>query len=284
MKHEPWELVKRAHVLLQQASKKCVCNTGMMADINKITDELETVLSGDEPTSGEVLRILGHELKSPIAAIVSLLHAVEIEYVKNPENSLRMIGRARKRAEELVPLVTDIMVLGNLTGADSSQLDEKVSMLEVCRSVHELMELMFMEKGICFKFIYPEDEPVLSVRGKVTFLRRVVLNLCVNAFKYNRTGGCIYLRVFQDDTSVIIEVEDTGMGISPEDLPHVFSFLFRGRKARRNPDGGLGLGLSMVKQIVQVHGGTITAESEEEKGTTMTVRIPLWSDSDESVI
>ncbi|MCK5035793.1 MAG: HAMP domain-containing histidine kinase [Candidatus Sabulitectum sp.] len=275
MKHEPWELVMRAQVILHQATKKCVCNTGMMADLNKITDELEIALSGDEPTAGEVLRILGHELKSPIAAIVSLLHAVEIGYVKNPENSLRMIGRARKRAEELVPLVTDIMVLGNLTGADASALDENVSMLEVCRSVHELMELMFMEKGICFKFFYPEDEPVMPVQGKESFLRRVVQNLCVNAFKYNRTGGCIYLKVYREDSSIVVSVEDTGMGIPAEDLPHVFDFLFRGRQAKRNPDGGLGLGLSMVKQIVQVHGGTITAESVPDEGTVMTVRLPL---------
>ncbi|MCK5842993.1 MAG: HAMP domain-containing histidine kinase [Candidatus Sabulitectum sp.] len=276
MKHEPWELVMRAQVILHQASQKCVCNTGMMTDLNKIADELEIALSGDEPTAGEVLRILGHELKSPVAAIVSLLHAVEIGYVKNPENSLRMIGRARKRAEELVPLVTDIMVLGNLTGADASALDENVSMLEVCRSVHELMELMFMEKGICFKFYYPEDEPVMPVQGKESFLRRVVQNLCVNAFKYNRTGGCIYLRVYREDSSIVVSVEDTGMGIPAEDLPHVFDFLFRGRQAKRNPDGGLGLGLSMVKQIVQGHGGTITAESEPDQGTVMTVRLPVW--------
>ncbi len=276
MKHEPWELVMRAQVILHQATKKCVCNTGMMTDLANITDDLEEALSGDEPTSGEVLRILGHELKSPVAAIVSLLHAVEIGYVKNPENSLRMIGRARKRAEELVPLVTDIMVLGNLTGADASQLDDEVSMLEVCRSVHDLMELMFMEKGICFKFTHPEDEPVLSVRGRESFLRRVIQNLCVNAFKYNRTGGCIFLRVFSEDSSVVVEVEDTGMGIPPEDLPHLFAFLFRGKQAKRNPDGGLGLGLSMVKQIVEVHGGTIAAESEEGKGTTMTVHLPIY--------
>lgn len=275
MKNEPWELVKKVQGILRQAGQECVCDTGMLGELSGITDELEHALSGDEPTAGEVLRILGHELQSPIAAVVSLLHAVEIGYVKNPENSMRMIGRARKRAEELVPFVNDIMVLGNLANADKSQLDEKVSMLEVCRSVHELMELMFLEKGICFKFSYPEDQPFLAVRGRESFLRRVVQNLCVNAFKYNRAGGCIYLRVFAENSTVLVEVKDTGMGIPPEDLPHVFAFLYRGKQAKRNPDGGLGLGLSMVKQIVEVHGGTIDASSEEGKGTTMTVRLPL---------
>ncbi len=274
MKHEPWELVKRAQEILHQAGEECVCNTGMMGELARITDDLENALSGDEPGAGEVLSILGHELKSPIAAIVTLLHAVEAGYVKNPVNSMRMVGRARKRAEELVPLINDIMLLGNLSG-DTSQLDEKVSMLAVCRSVHELMELMFQEEGICFEFSFPEDEPFFPVLGRESFLRRVVQNLCVNAFKYNRRGGCIYLRVFGEGSSVVVEVEDTGMGIPAEDLPHVFAFLYRGRQAKRNPDGGLGLGLSMVRQIVEVHGGTITAESEEGKGTIMTVRLPF---------
>jgi len=282
MKQEPWELVKKAQEILHQAGQECVCNTGMLKDLTKITGELEYALSGDEPTAGEVLRILGHELKSPVAAIVSLLHAVEVGHVKNPENSMRMIGRARKRAEELVPLVDDIMVLGNLSGADASHLNDKVSILAVCRSVHELMELMFLEKDICFEFTFPEDEPFLPVRGKESFLRRVVQNLCVNAFKYNRKGGCVYLSVFSDAKNVVIEVKDTGMGISAEDLPHVFAFLFRGSQAKRNPDGGLGLGLSMVKQIVEVHGGTITAESEEGRGTTMTVRLPFCHSCKES--
>ncbi|MCK5785654.1 MAG: HAMP domain-containing histidine kinase, partial [Candidatus Sabulitectum sp.] len=232
-------------------------------------------MSNDEPSAGEVMRILGHELQSPIAAIVSLLHAVEIGYVKNPENSMKLVGRARKRAEEMLPLVNDIMVLGNLAGTDISHVGDKVSMLEVCRSVHDLMELMFMEKGICFKFSYPEDEPVLVVHGRESFLRRVVQNLCVNAFKYNRAGGCIFLRVYAEAPSVVVEVEDTGMGIPPEDLPNLFAFLFRGKQAKRNPDGGLGLGLSMVKQIVKGHGGTIRVESEEGKGTTMTVHLPM---------
>jgi two-component system sensor histidine kinase BaeS len=83
------------------------------------------------------------------------------------------------------------------------------------------------------------------------------------------------LRVFQEDSSVVVVVADTGVGIPASDLPHVFMFLYRGRQAKRNPDGGLGLGLSMVKQIVEVHGGRIAVESEEGKGTVVTVRLPL---------
>jgi signal transduction histidine kinase len=277
MKNEPWELVRQVQEILQRAGNQCACDSGMMGELRGIADKLEGALGSDEPTSGEVLRILGHELKSPVAAIVSLLNAVEVGHVKNPENTMKMVGRARKRAEELLPLVNDVMELGNLSSADSSSLNEKVSMTAVCISVHDLLELMFLEKGICFELSVPEGEPMLSVKGRESFLRRVVQNLCVNAFKYNKPGGCIYLRVYgEDDSRVVVQVEDTGLGIPPEDLPHVFSFLYRGRQAKRNPDGGLGLGLSMVKQIVEVHGGSISAASEEGKGTVMTVHLPMF--------
>lgn len=282
MKSEPWELVKRAKEILGRAGEDCQCNPGMIGELREITGELEEALSGDEPTAGEVLRILGHELKSPVAAIVSLLQAVEVGHVKNPENTLKMVGRARKRAEELLPLVNDVMELGNLVSTDPSFLDESVSMLSVCRGVHELLELMFAEKGIRFSISIPEGEPYLPVRGRESFLRRVVQNLCINAFKYNRPGGSIFLRVFQEDSQVVLQVEDTGVGIPKADLPHVFSFLYRGRQAKRNPDGGLGLGLSMVKQIVEVHGGSISVDSRVNEGTVMTVHLPLcsWCDLD----
>lgn len=275
MKTEPWDLVKQAKEILSRAGEDCSCNKGMLEDLFRVTDELGEALSSDEPTAGEVLRILGHELRSPVAAIVSLLQAVEIGHVKNPENTLIMVGRARKRAEELLPLVSDIMELGDLSTADPAALNESVSMLEVCRGVHELLELMFSERGVSFSLSVPEGDPYLPVQGRETFLRRVVQNLCINAFKYNKPGGSIYLRASQENSSVVVEVEDTGIGIPESDLPHVFSFLYRGRKAKRNPDGGLGLGLSLVKQIVEVHNGSITLSSEEGKGTIITVRLPL---------
>lgn len=275
MRREPWELVRKAREILGRAKDDCQCHPGMVGELREVIGELEEALDTDEPTAGEVLRILGHELKSPVAAIVSLLQAVEVGHVKNPENTLKMVSRARKRAEELLPLVTDVMELGNLASAEASMLDESVSMTAVCRGIHELLELMFAEKDISFRLSVPEGEPYLPVRGRESFLRRVVQNLCVNAFKYNRPGGSIDLRVFGEDPSVVIEVEDTGVGIPESDLPHVFGFLYRGRQAKRNPDGGLGLGLSMVKQIVEIHGGEISVSSEEGKGTLMTVRLPL---------
>lgn len=275
MKREPWELVKQAKEILSRAGDDCVCDREMTEKLMEVTDSLSEALSSDEPTAAEVLRILGHELRSPVAAIVSLLQAIEVGHVKNPENTLKMVGRARKRAEELLPLVSDVMELGNLSSADPSMLNESVSMLSVCSGVHELLELMFAEKDISFSLSVPSDSPYLPVRGRESFLRRVVQNLCVNAFKYNRPGGSIELEVLQDDPWVVVTVSDTGVGIPRAELPHVFSFLYRGRQAKRNPDGGLGLGLSMVKQIVEIHGGSISVDSEEGKGTVMTVRLPL---------
>ena len=275
MKSEPWKLVERSKEILDRAGVDCQCNPGMVKELRSVTRELSEALSSNEPSAGDVLRILGHELKSPVAAIVSLLQAVEVGHVKNPENTIKMVSRARKRAEELLPLVNDVMELGHLTELSPEEMNQSVSMLQICRSVHELMELMFAEKGVSFTLSVPADEPYLAVRGRESLLRRVVQNLCVNAFKYNVPGGSINLHLYQDGPLCFVVVSDTGVGIPASDLPHVFSFLYRGRQAKRNPDGGLGLGLSMVRQIVEVHGGSIDVASVEGKGTEMTVRLPL---------
>ncbi len=242
MRAEPWGLVRKAKEILGRAGEDCQCNPGMVKELRGVIGELEEALDGDEPTAGEVMRILGHELKSPVAAIVSLLQAVEVGHVKNPENTLKMVGRARKRAEELLPLVSDVMELGSLSAADPSSLNESVSMLSVCAGVHDLLELMFQEKGVSFNLSLPPDAPYMPVRGRESFLRRIVQNLCVNAFKYNKPGGSIELKARQDGSWVVITVSDTGVGIPEADLPHVFSFLYRGRQAKRNPDGGLAWG------------------------------------------
>ena len=150
---------------------------------------------------------------------------------------------------------------------------EKVDLAALCSGIIHLWEPLVTQKGRKLTGTIP-SEPV-TVMGSPGFLRRVVTNLVMNAFKYGSEGGRIDLDVAERDGMAIITVADDGIGIPPEDLPHIFDFLYRGRQARRNPDGGLGLGLSLVRQIVERHGGTITAGSEEGKGTTMTVRLPL---------
>lgn len=272
MKREPWELLRRAYEKLGDA-EECECGEAG-GGIGEVRELIRRTLESDEPTAGDVMRILGHELKSPVSAMVSLLASVEDGYLEHdPERARDMVGRAKRRAEELLPLIEDIMELGNLTSGEEIP-EESVDLTEVVSGVLHLLEPMLRGGEITLRWDLPEEP--LVVRGAESFLRRVVNNLVVNAFKYNRPGGSVEVGLSGDGYTAELAVADTGVGISEEDLPNIFGFLYRGRQARRNPGGGLGLGLSLVKQIVELHGGTITAESREEQGTRMIVRLPVY--------
>jgi len=265
MKKDPWKLLEDAMAILEHTLECGRCNDVVGDEIVRVKGLLSDVLADEEPTASEVLRILGHELKSPISALSSLLRTVEEGYTSDPVVALDLVGRARRRADELVPLVNDILELGSLA-SDSSILDSEVDLRRVLVGVHHLLAPMMEEGGVEFSISVPSS-PVL-VSGTESYLRRVAQNLCVNAFKYNRPGGSVSLALSVEDGSAVVVVSDT-------DLPHVFGLLYRGKQARKNPDGGLGLGLSMVRQIVEAHRGGISVSSAEGEGTEMTVRLPL---------
>jgi len=272
MRNDPWDLLRKAYDRLGEAEG---CSSATSAGISEIRRMIGEVLSSDEPTTADVLRILGHELKGPVAAMVALLASVSDGYLQNePVRAQEMVEKARKRAEELLPLIDDILELSTLASGDDYPR-EQVDLSQVCDSVAHLWTPLMASKAITLEHQVPQN-PIL-VNGSASLLRRVVTNLTMNAFKYNRSGGKVSIRLSVEEGKAVLKVSDTGVGIPPEDLPHIFSFLYRGRQARRNPDGGLGLGLSLVKKIVESHSGEIEASSEAERGTTMTVRLPLGS-------
>ncbi len=272
MKADPWKLLEDARAILERTMACGRCDASVMDEMERVEGLLNDVLSSDEPTAAEVLRILGHELKSPITALSSLLRTVEEGYAADPVRALELVGRARRRADELVPLVNDILELGSLASHPFLCFVD-VNLQVLLEGVHHLLFPMMVDGGIGFSLSVPSG-PVI-VAGVESHLRRVVQNLCVNAFKYNRPGGKVELKLAVDSGRAVITVADTGVGIPAEDLPHVFGLLYRGKQARRNPDGGLGLGLSLVQQMLEVHGGTISASSVEGEGTAMTVSLPL---------
>ncbi len=271
MLKDPWELLKKARDRLVDAEARCGAD---LPDIEVVRGLIDAILESDEPTPAEILRILGHELKGPLAAMVALLSSVSDGYLdSDPVRAREMVDRARRRAEELLPLVDDIMDLGSLAAGGESIPRTMVDLATLCSGVLHLWRPFFEQKGM--RLTGDIAEGPLVVRGYQTFLRRVVTNLVMNAFKYNRPGGEVTMELTREGAEAELRVSDTGVGIPAEDLPHIFSFLYRGRQARRNPDGGLGLGLSLVRKIVEAHDGSITAESEFDRGTTMIVRLPL---------
>jgi signal transduction histidine kinase len=122
-----------------------------------------------------------------------------------------------------------------------------------------------------------ESQPVPSVLGDAQWLKQALINLLDNALRYTPTGGSVTVRLQSTGHEVTVAVEDTGHGIEPEHIPHLFERFYRTDWARAKDSAGTGLGLPIVKEIMDAHGGSISVTSEVNKGSVFTLRLPALS-------
>ena len=208
---------------------------------------------------------VSHELKTPLQSIIGSAELMENGIVK-PEDTPLFIGRIRKEATRLVSLIDDIIRLSQLDeGNDMPHEDISLRVLaeEVCETLSDAAKA----KGVSLEVT--GDDGV--VNGVNRLLYEVIYNLCDNAIKYNNPDGSVKVFVAEENNGVRLSVQDTGIGIAPEHQDKVFERFYRVDKSHSKQSGGTGLGLSIVKHAVQYHHGKITIESEENKGTTISV-------------
>ena len=233
---------------------------GMVILAFDITEQVNAEKNRQEFTAN-----VSHELKTPLQSIIGSAELMENGIVK-AEDAPRFVGRIRKEASRLVTLIDDIIRLSQLddgTDMPHEEVSLKVLSEEICETLADAAKL----KGVSLEII-GEDGVVNGVRR---LLYEVVYNLCDNAIKYNQPGGRVKVTVAQKSGEVLLSVQDTGIGISPEHQEKVFERFYRVDKSHSRQSGGTGLGLSIVKHAVQYHHGRIILESEQNKGTTVFV-------------
>ena len=233
---------------------------GMVILAFDITEQVNAEKNRQEFTAN-----VSHELKTPLQSIIGSAELMENGIVK-AEDAPRFVGRIRKEASRLVTLIDDIIRLSQLddgTDMPHEEVSLKVLSEEVCETLADAAKL----KGVSLEII-GEDGVVNGVRR---LLYEVVYNLCDNAIKYNQPGGRVKVTVAQKSGEVLLSVQDTGIGISPEHQEKVFERFYRVDKSHSRQSGGTGLGLSIVKHAVQYHHGRTILESEQNKGTTVSV-------------
>jgi signal transduction histidine kinase len=218
----------------------------------------------------QFLATLSHELRTPLNAVLGwarMLVNRQVEDEKVPA-ALAMIERNAQAQKQLVDDLLDVsgIVSGRL------RLDPRdIDLAEVVRAAIDSMKLSFEARQLR---IDQQLEPVRIV-GDPDRLRQVVWNLLSNAAKFTPEGGDIYIRVERDSTTARLSVRDTGRGIGAEFLPHVFEPFRQADSSITRTSGGLGLGLSLVRHLVEAHGGTVTVNSEGPmQGTTFMVALP----------
>ncbi|HEY9761405.1 MAG TPA: two-component system sensor histidine kinase RppB [Trichocoleus sp.] len=214
-----------------------------------------------------------HELRTPLAAIrVSAESIGQDGHISEAEaqNMLQVVTRQNQR---LTTLVNDLLILSRLEQADDRPHSTLVYLPDLISDIEEEFSAIALARGIKLTTDYAPSTK-LSVRGNEQELYRVLLNLVSNAIEHTPEGGKVTLRLSSRERNALIEVEDTGIGIAPQDQAKIFDRFYRVNPDRSRSIGGSGLGLAIAQAIVQSHSGHISVKSELGKGSRFIVQLP----------
>jgi heavy metal sensor kinase len=219
-----------------------------------------------------------HELRTPLAVMRGDIE-IALRRERTPEEYKRVLTSNLEEIVRLSRLVEDLLMLAR---ADSGRLElrrEPFDLNKLCQQMVEYISPLAQQKGQDLIYQGPAGAPQdsqVKINGDMQRVKQLLLNLLDNAIKYTDFSGRVTLGLNIEDKNAVITVADTGRGIPPEDLPHIFERFFRKSKSTSDRTAtGFGLGLSIVKWIVDSHGGKIEAMSEVGKGTTFIVKFPL---------
>ena len=219
----------------------------------------------------EFLAMLGHELRNPLAPI---LHAVDLlEVADSAAEGERWREVIRRQARHLTRIVDDLLDIARITRGTVRIERRRITLGEVVAASLESSRPLAAARRQHLEVKLPER--ALWVDADPTRLAQVVSNLLHNAIKFTPDGGRIELAAGEDGGWIVVRVRDSGAGMTPEVLASAFDLFAQGGAAPDRPQGGLGLGLTLVRQLVELHGGTVTATSEGSgRGSELVVRLP----------
>lgn len=243
------------------------------SEIARFTRAVNTLLSEFNRQNvwrRQMLQDLSHELRTPLTTVLSRLEAMTDGIYPLTEHHLQWIY---SEIDRLSRLVQDVGKLSEAEGARFKLNMERVDLVQVVRSVHEGFLFLAQEKGIRCKL----NSPFIPCFADVDQDRmiQVLSNVISNAIKYTAAGGSIEIGLSSEENETIIYCEDNGIGIAEQDIPLIFNRFYRADKSRSRDSGGLGVGLSIAKALVEAHNGLITVESEQGKGSRFTIRLPV---------
>lgn len=239
-------------------------------EFNQLTGRLQTT----EEVRRRFVSDASHELKTPLASIRLLTDSILQNEHIDPETTREFVSDIGEEAERLTRISEKLLTLTRLDAAPEVERVPVDVGAVIGRVEHMLQPLaqaseVTLESGVvsgCLVYATGDD------------LYQVIFNLVENAIKYNHSGGTVMIHLNRSEDEVVLQVEDTGVGIPEEDLDKVFNRFYRVDKARSRAAGGTGLGLSIVRDTVRAHGGTVSVSRREPNGSCFVVRFPLWKE------
>jgi signal transduction histidine kinase len=245
------------------------------AALNFLSAELQNSREAREALEMERRLLIGgvaHDLRTPLFALMGYLEGLEAGIAESPERKARYIEGAKERAQRLERLISQLFDFARLEFPESSLELKPFDLTESLVTLLDGFQSLADSSGIKLVMLRPDAQCLIY--GDEDLLTRAVGNLLDNALRYTPSSGSITVAWGPDGKDACISVADTGPGISVADLPHIFKPAYRGKASNHQSQVGAGLGLTIASQIIESHGGRLSAENNPAGGAMFRARIP----------
>lgn len=245
----------------------------------KLLLETESLRKEKKLMEENFITMISHQLRSPLVAIIQYFEVIMSGMAGDVTEKLKEImEKSKLRLDGLLNMINDWLDVARL---DSGQIMDKLkptSVKKIIAKVIDVLRPLTAENNISLKLSSSCEKDL--AQGDEDTLEQVFSNLITNAIHYNKPNGKVIINIKDNKDFILIEIQDTGIGIAPEHIPFLFDQFFRVKKGREQKIKGTGLGLSIAKKIVDAHGGSIKVTSELGKGSTFTVFLPKAENPD----
>lgn len=243
------------------------------SEIQRLRSEEQVRLQAQAIEDREAfLSFVAHELRNPLTVLMGNIdYLLTGRRASEPEKQSRILVNLKTASQRLQSVVTNLLIISRMQRSESATPVNSVSLNQIIQDAVDEVVLQATDRRIEMDADLPADLPM--VKGESVSLTRLFSNLLDNGIKYTPMGGRLWVRAHEDNGMVYVEVGDTGQGISREELPHLFDPYYRAHSKATPFAKGTGLGLALVKTIVDRHGGNIRVDSQPGKGTVFTVAL-----------
>lgn len=240
-------------------------------------EELEEVFRREQQFTSDA----SHELRTPVSVILAQCDAVLAEGGGFTEEQLEKIGVIQRKAREMADMISQLLFLSRADQGRQTLHREHINLSELTQMIVEEQQMLAESqgRGVCVEAKIP---PEIWGDADETFYIRMLVNLISNAVRYSKENGRVEVTLEKSGSMIVGSVHDCGVGITKEDLPHIWERFYQA-DVSRSAGNHAGLGLSMVKWIAEAHGGSVSAESTKGKGSTFTFRIPAEEKISENI-
>ncbi|MDD5094768.1 MAG: ATP-binding protein [Dehalococcoidia bacterium] len=235
--------------------------------LNQMIERLEKAFKRQRQFAADA----SHELRTPLA-VIQAESTLALEKDRPAEEYRSSLELVVQESEHMSHIISQLLTLARADSGKEQMTFETIDLGKLIGDVVQDAEVLSREKGLRFELGRMDNAMVTGDKAR---LKELLLNLLDNAIRYTPTGGTVSLSLVRQDRMAVMAIKDTGIGIPPEHLPHIFGRFYRVDKARSRTDGGSGLGLAICQHIVESHGGRIEVESQIGKGSTFSVFLPL---------